>query len=425
MKTALARTISTTTLAASLLSFPAAALSQTAAAPITPPVPAPAPAKIQPNLLIITDAVVTTQWPHTLNLVSPPHNLTLLNPGQCIRVGIIATGTTAADLLSQTSVSFNVQLAGHSSLHPLAPLSQLKQLKPQATASLGLPADRWCVPDNADDETATIEVATQSGSKTQSLPPATIQIQSFSTGSKLPVASEQDFDDFFTTYYRQPNPARLLPILQYAVSSDEQLPSASLLVEVAVFLSAALKADPVAANDFLSRMPAQSPNVRRLGLVSVRAAGYDIAPVLQKLPPAEQEEIGKIPPLIDPFDLSPGPQIAVHLDMLWGVFGATGDFAPVKALAGTLAWQPDYDAFLKWRDDPKHDPKPSDEITPSLIRGLAFTAAGWSMHSFQQSDPLVADYIEFMLASPDTPPLIKTELKGLDTNPAFKKGGGQ
>jgi hypothetical protein len=48
-------------------------------------------------------------------------------------------------------------------------------------------------------------------------------------------------------------------------------------------------------------------------------------------------------------------------------------------------------------------------------------AAGWSMGSFQRNDPLVADYIEYMLASPDISESVKTELKGLLTNPAFKQ----
>jgi hypothetical protein len=41
--------------------------------------------------------------------------------------------------------------------------------------------------------------------------------------------------------------------------------------------------------------------------------------------------------------------------------------------------------------------------------------------SFQRNDPLTADYIEYMLASPDISDSVKTELKGLLTNPAFKE----
>lgn len=56
------------------------------------------------------------------------------------------------------------------------------------------------------------------------------------------------------------------------------------------------------------------------------------------------------------------------------------------------------------------------------MRGLSYSAAGWSLSSFQRSDPLVADYIEFMRASPDVPQGIKSELTGLPANPAFRRG---
>jgi len=47
-------------------------------------------------------------------------------------------------------------------------------------------------------------------------------------------------------------------------------------------------------------------------------------------------------------------------------------------------------------------------------------AAGWSLGSFQRNDPLAADYIEYLLASPEVSAGVKTELTGLSTNPAFK-----
>jgi hypothetical protein len=50
---------------------------------------------------------------------------------------------------------------------------------------------------------------------------------------------------------------------------------------------------------------------------------------------------------------------------------------------------------------------------------------GWSLGSFQRQDPLAADYIEYLLAQPDTSQSIKSELAGLSTNPAFKRAGGQ
>jgi hypothetical protein len=53
------------------------------------------------------------------------------------------------------------------------------------------------------------------------------------------------------------------------------------------------------------------------------------------------------------------------------------------------------------------------------------TAAGWSSVPFQKDDPLAADYIDYLLASPDTPQPVKSELAGLSANPAFKRAGSQ
>lgn len=106
---------------------------------------------------------------------------------------------------------------------------------------------------------------------------------------------------------------------------------------------------------------------------------------------------------------------------MWAVFGATGQFRPLQTIASALSWRADYDDFDKLR---KSGERPS-ELTPSIVRGVVYTAAGWSLSSFQRNDPLVADYIDYMRASPDIPQSVKTELAGLATNPAFKRAGGQ
>ncbi len=123
----------------------------------------------------------------------------------------------------------------------------------------------------------------------------------------------------------------------------------------------------------------------------------------------------------DPFDLGANEALFQHLDMLWGVFGATGRYEPIQAIAGTLAWRTDYEAFAKLKESAV---RPT-ALTPSIVRGVTYTAAGWFLRSFQLQDGLVADYIEYMLASRETPPAVKSELNGLSTNPAFKGPGGQ
>ena len=87
------------------------------------------------------------------------------------------------------------------------------------------------------------------------------------------------------TYYRQPNPARLIVLLRrFAV--DAKLQSTQGVPESTIaFLAAALKANSTAAMDFMTRVSSENGFSRAIGLIALRRAGYDIANVLEKLDP--------------------------------------------------------------------------------------------------------------------------------------------
>ncbi len=143
-------------------------------------------------------------------------------------------------------------------------------------ASLGSSADRWCVPNDAGDGTATVEAEVESPSGHQALSSLTIQIESFETGSKKSFKDAKEIDVFLQMYYRQPNPARLLPALQFTVADQTQHSREGQAEIMSAFLSAAAKDDPIAAQDFRTRIAAQPPLTRALGLLILRSAGYDI-----------------------------------------------------------------------------------------------------------------------------------------------------
>jgi hypothetical protein len=46
-------------------------------------------------------------------------------------------------------------------------------------------------------------------------------------------------------------------------------------------------------------------------------------------------------------------------------------------------------------------------------------------HRFKAVIPLGADYIDYLLALPDTPQPVKSQLMGLSSDPAFKRAGGE
>jgi hypothetical protein len=402
----------------------------------------PAPPRIEAQIVLLSESVVQTQWTHTLDLVNAPQNISLLNPGQCIRVGIYSTGDNPDGYLKNSKFGFHVQIGSHIDARPSASLAELKQIKPEGgdfvtnalraagvelpakirtMASLGVSVDHWCVPIDATDGTATIEAEVESPSGHQQMKSSKVQIESFKTGSQKSFKDAEEFGTFLQTYYRQPNPARLIPALRFMIGDQTQHPRQGQAEIVAAFLSAAVNSDPIAAQEFRTRIAAEPPATRALGLLILRSAGYDIGSVLNTLSAEERGKFFSLSPLQAPYDLTPTRQLFNHLDMLWATFGAVGQLKPVQTVASALSWRADYEDFDRLRKTPDH---PSI-LTPSIVRGVVYTAAGWSLSSFQRNDPLVADYIEYMRASPDTPQSVKSELAGLDSNPAFKRAGGQ
>ena len=395
----------------------------------------PTPAKIESQLVLVDEAVVLEQWTHTLKLVNAPQSTALLNPGQCIRVGIVATGDNRDEFIANTKVSFRVKFSGQEQDHPLAPLAQIKQIKPDGgdfvtqalgaagiknpmltMATMGVSAENWCVPADAQDGTATAEADVESPGGHHRQAPSKIQIESFETGSRRSFKSEEEMEEFSMTYHSHPNPARLFAVLQFFAADQKDRENRGTPESTAAFIGSALKNNPLAAKDFMNRVSTQTGFTRGFGLMTLLFAGYDIDPALQKMSEDDRKKFAGHPNLPDPDAMSADGENATRLDMLWGVFMATGQFAPIEKIAQTLAWRSDWDALNKLRSTPNH---PTD-WTPSIARAVTYGAAGWSLSSFQRTDPLAADFIQYMLASPDTPPNVKAELGGLSTNPAFQ-----
>jgi hypothetical protein len=396
----------------------------------------PKPAKIDAHFVLLIDSVVQEQWTHTLKLVNAPENITLLNPGQCVRVGLMATGDDRDSYLEKTKLSFRVQFAGQDQDQPLASLAQIKQIKPEGgdfvtqvlasadiknpfltMASLGASADNWCVPTDARDGSAVIqgEIETPGGHQKQK--PAKIQIESFETGSKRSFKDIEDSSSFLMHYHWQPNPARLFPALQ-AIAADKRLRNnQENLASTAVTFSAALKENPAAAKDFMTRVSTETGFTRAYGVLILLEAGDDIGPVLKTMSEEDRQKFTQHPGLPDPYDFNHVEDIGMREDMLWGIFMTTGNFAPFQQIASALKWRTDWEDFDKARKS-SNSPK---QWTPAIGRAVGYMVAGWSLGSFQRTDPLAADYVEFMIASPDTPQNIKSELTGLSTNPAFKQ----
>jgi hypothetical protein len=97
----------------------------------------------------------------------------------------------------------------------------------------------------------------------------------------------------------------MLSALQFIVADQTQHSRPGQVEIFAAFLRAAANSDSIAARDLQMRVAAEPPLTRALGLTILRSAGCDISTVLNTLSADEQQKFLSLPPLQDPFDLTP------------------------------------------------------------------------------------------------------------------------
>ncbi|MFH0980448.1 MAG: hypothetical protein V2A79_02785, partial [Planctomycetota bacterium] len=60
-------------------------------------------------------------------------------------------------------------------------------------------------------------------------------------------------------------------------------------------------------------------------------------------------------------------------------------------------------------------------LNAQVARGMAYQIAGWSLSSFQRTDPQVADWLLFWENDPNMPSTIRAQIASLFDNPIFRK----
>lgn len=389
------------------------------------------PTQLEPYILIFPEQVVTEQWPATLDLVNAPADLKQVEPGQCIRLGIVATGDGRDTLLKQTKFTFEIIFLGKTQAFASEQAEAVKQIKPQGNdfvtqalgsvgiknpvqslASLAASRASWCVPVDVQDGTATIHGSARTADgKTISLKAHSIAVKTFETARKqLPFKDSEAVGGWITQYYQAPDPALLFPALRIIALDENARKNSGLMV----FFVAALKAHKPAAEELAPRLSGEESWVRRYSAAALKWSGYPTESLVSGFPEEDQSFLNRVQQP-DPFDKTPGADIGARQDMLWSIFFATGNIEPVRAIASELAWADDYRQFKKTIDSGQ---KP--DLNASTFRAAAYGAAGWSLGSLSNQDPLVADYIDAIKAAPDTSPVVKKELAHLFDNPAFR-----
>lgn len=324
---------------------------------------------------------VAVHWKDLPLLVNAPTHRTKAFPGQRLTLAIGAQGENRDRLLKDATYSFSVEFGGTTQAFNNLRPTQIRQIKAEGAdfvwsalkaakvdigeaeaamsmVSFALFDVEWRVPVDAKDGTAKIrgKVTSAAGGIT-SLKEGSIDIWSFDRVAKDGGFKNQDESgEWMMTYYKQPEPSRLLNVIRLSMDDKNAFKP-----NVMGFYAEVMKSDPDSARDLMMRLKAEPPPVRFYGMIVLKEAGYDLAPLLTTLPADEQASFKLIPtrlqPLPDPYDLTPSledpSKVPMRLDMLWSRFLATGDPKPVRAVASVLEWRADGKAFLDIRKSGK------------------------------------------------------------------------
>ena len=96
---------------------------------------------------------------------------------------------------------------------------------------------------------------------------------------------------------------------------------------------------------------------------------------------------------------------------------ATGDPSYLRALVGLLDGAADFPTYQSWVRA-KGGVK---GLNAQVARGLAYQIAGWSIGSFQRTDPHASDWLLFWQHDAAFPSGLRKEIASLAANPAFQR----
>jgi hypothetical protein len=206
------------------------------------PAKKPTPTEIYPELFVFGNEVIEEQWKATLELVNGATDLKQLEPGQCVRFGILASGDDRDRLLASATFGFELTFAGQSQKFAIEPPEALKKGKPEGgdfvTHALGaagiknpIPSmvsvaasrSKWCVPVDARDGTLTVHsTVSKPDGKSFALKPRRVDVKTFEAARKTaPFKDMSTFGPWLQRYHAAPDPANLLPGLRIVAFGRE------------------------------------------------------------------------------------------------------------------------------------------------------------------------------------------------------------
>ena len=405
----------------------------------------PAPNQIRPELVVLSPDW-TARIPPS-GRVNPPDFCTSLYSGQKVALGLLAQGPDRDQLLKTATLDASYSSGGavvgkRTGLKPVA----IRQIKAEgADVSLmvlkagGLSA-------------ADVEKMAQATSLTSlavfvpdwTLPTAEgateIVISTHVSGTVIPVTMEPARLKIRTLNEWLAGPTSVNEISTRMQRCCGDLPPGQLVSWLATatkipkldstplpaFFALTFKTNVAAREAAVAAYPTLETESQIVLLWMLRLGGLELTTLFPSLSAETVAQFKTVKPLADPrhlpsfkdpVDLQEMSRIGVPMDQCWASWTATGDPTYLRALVDLLASAPDFPIFESWQKTRGG----AKGLNAQVANGLRYQIAGWSIGSFQRTDPRVADWLLYWQDDPSVPETIRREIASLPSNPAFQR----
>lgn len=406
----------------------------------------PTPDRIRPQVFVLA-----ADWlghvPPSGRLNSPTF-ISTVYPGQKIALGLLAEGPDRDRAFDRVTIEIHMHGAGGSQSvsHALKPVA-VRRIKAEgadmaiialgaagisaadkakledatAIVTLAVFVPNWTVPMVAHGTDLDVAVDVLGASAPVSVTPAHLNIKTTEEWLREPEPLVKDLDRQLNHYVDDVPPGQLLSWF-VSVTKGGLLHAPP----IDAFFALKFKSSAAARDAAIVAYPTLEPKVAANLLGCLRRAGQDIHRLFPNAPPHALAAASGVEPLADPRDFTadygvanPGAmtRMATRMDECWGGWNATGDKSYLRAIVELLGAAADYPALKNWQVARGG----VEGLNEHVAKGLAYQIAGWSIGSFQRTDPLVADWLDYWQHDQQTPATLRAEIASLPTNPAFRR----
>ncbi|MBK8857651.1 MAG: hypothetical protein IPN11_08195 [Opitutaceae bacterium] len=395
--------------------------------------------------------VLSADWAERIppaGRVNAPEFLTTLHPGQKIAVGLMAKGPDRDRLFDGVRLTIKLAAPAYAGgpwrdLKPvtvrpikaegadfallalqaagIAEAEHDKLKKATALVTLAVFAPEWSVPMDGGETDVELLVEVTGAAMPVAPEPVRLRIRSVADWAKEPPLSDGEISKQMNRHRENLSPGQLLAWFRVMAKSP-----ALKAPPVHALFAFAFKANPAARAAAVEAYPTLEPEVQPALLWVLRLGGADLPglfPMLSRETLATFNDVEplpdprRLPRFQDPVNLQEVRDIGNVMDQCWAGWMATGDKSYLRALVGLLEGAPDFAVFKAWQEERGG----AKGLNARVARGLAYQIAGWSISSFQRSDPHVADWLQYWHNDPAVPEVIRQEIMALPTNPAFQR----